>query len=155
VRKMMMEIGIMAMLSLLMAAKKKPVFGQLTLTGEMALDWLKDGSEIIAQKIMFGPIGAFPEYNVPEWAQDRCSVIAIMEHADGFSNAMLVSQGGVLKTLERLCVDWEAQGAKAYVEGKAHSARSVIEFEENQPKITFTRDESKGKFAPYEVKIES
>ncbi len=149
----MIEIAIMMLLSLLMAAKKKPVFGQLTLTGEMALDWLKDGSETVVQKIMFGPIGAFPEWNVPEWAQDRCKVIAIIVHADGFSNAMLVSQGGVLKTLERHCVDWESQGAKAYVEGKAHTARSVIEFEENQPKISFSRDESKGKFAPYEVTL--
>jgi len=151
----MNEIGIMVLLSLLMAGKKKPVFGQLTLTGEMALDWLKDGSEVIAQRILFGPIGAFPEWNVPEWAQDRCKVIAVIEHADGYSPALLVSQGGVLKTLERHCVDWEEQGAKAYIEGKGAAARSVIEFEENQPNLSFSRDSSKGKFAPYEVKIEA
>lgn len=152
---MMIEVMSLVLLSTLMAAKKKPVFGQLTLTGELALDWLKDGSETIVQKIMFGPIGAFPEYNVPEWAQDRCKVIGVIEHADGYSNPLLVSQGGVLKTLERMCCDWEEQGAKCYVEGKGAAARSVIEFDENQPQMKFTRDESKGKFAPYEVSVES
>ena len=64
-------IGLLLLLVIGLAGKKKPVFGQLTLTGELALDWLKDGSEIIAGKIMIGPCGAFPEYNVPDWASER------------------------------------------------------------------------------------
>lgn len=134
------------------AKKKQPVFGQLTLSGEMALDWLKDGSEIVAQTIKFGPIGAFPEYNVPEWAQDRCKVIVVIEHVDGYSNPLLVTQNGVIRNLERLCADWEANGANCSVEG--NPARSVIQFDADEPKLSFSRDSSKGKFAPYEVKVE-
>ncbi len=132
--------------------KKEPVFGQLTLTGEMALDWLKNGSSIKAAKLMFGPIGAFPEYNVPEWAQDRCNVIVVIMHVDGYTNPLLVTQNGVIRKLERLCADWEAEGANCSVEG--NPARSVIEFSTNEPELFFSRDETKGKFAPYEVRVE-
>ena len=132
-----------------MPAKKKSVFGQLTLGGDIALDWLKDGSETQAAKIMFGPVEVFEEYNVPDWAKERCGIIAIIESANG-ANPLLVSQGGVLKVLERHCADWEDQGAKCTA---AKNGKLTIEFDDNYPSIQFTRDESKGKFAPYVVTL--
>ena len=133
-----------------MPAKKKSVFGQLTLGGDIALDWLKDGSRIQARTIMFGPVDVFEEYNVPDWAKERCQLIVIIDSADG-ANSLLVSQNGVMKILERQCATWEEEGAKcsASKEGKLS-----IEFDDKCPTISFTRDESKGKFAPYEVKFE-
>ena len=140
-------------LALMMAAKKKPVFGQLTLSGEMALDWLKPGSKIIAGKIMFGNIGSFLEYNVPEWAQERASEIVIIVHANEHLNPLLVTQKSVMRALERMCVTWEEQGATCYVEKSGSSNRSVLEFQEDQIELEFLRDEKAGKFAPYTVNI--
>lgn len=132
-----------------MPAKKKSVFGQLTLGGDIALDWLKNGSEISVRSIMFGPTEVFEEYNVPDWAIERCQLIAIIESANG-ANSMLISQNGVLKTLERHCADWEEQGAKC---SASKDGKLTIEFDENHPTLAFARDESKGKFAPYEVSL--
>ena len=136
-----------------LAAKKKPVFGQLTLTGEMALDWLKNGSAIIAGRIMIGAIGSFPEYNVPEWAQDRSTDIAIIVHANEHLNPLLVTQKSVLRAIEIECVKWEEQGAKCYLEKSGSAQRAVLEFAENQIELKFTRDEKAGKFAPYEMEV--
>jgi len=36
--------------------KKKAVFGQLTLTGEVAVDWMKAGTEVTIGKVEIGPI---------------------------------------------------------------------------------------------------
>lgn len=54
---------------------KIPVFGQLTLTGELALDWMKPDTEIVTAKIEIGPVGAFDEYNVPEWASEKRAIL--------------------------------------------------------------------------------
>lgn len=137
----------------LLAAKKKPVFGQLTLTGEMALDWLKAGSSIVAGKIMIGQQGAFPEYNIPEWAQDRTSELAVIVHANTHMNPMLVTQKSVLRALEAKCVEWEAQGAECYVEKAGSAQRAVLEFGESQVELTFDRSKNGGKFAPYTMTI--
>jgi len=145
-------IGLLLVVGLIgLAGKKKPVFGQLTLTGELALDWLKDGSRIIAGKIMFGPCGAFPEYNVPEWAAERNDVVAVIVNANEQINPLLVTQKSVLKALELRCVDWETNGAKCMVEKSGATHRSVIEFAEDQPELVFERSKHGGKFAPYLV----
>lgn len=134
-----------------MPAKKKSVFGQLTLGGDIALDWLKDGSHIKARTIAFGPVEVFEEYNVPDWAKERCQLIAIIDSADG-ANSMLISQNGVLKVLERHCAEWEEQGAKC---SATKQGKLTIEFDDQCPTLSFARDESKGKFAPYEVTVEN
>lgn len=148
-------IGLLGLiLSLNLASKKKPVFGQLTLTGELALDWLKDGTEAIVHKIKIGKIGAFGEYNVPDWANERNNEIGVLIPANEFDNAILVTQKSVLRALEQRCCDWEAAGALAYLEGKGDAKRGVLEFQENQPKMVFKRAEKGGQFAPYIVEIE-
>ena len=56
-------IEIIALMSLipLVLAVKKPVFGQMTLTGDLAVDWVKSGIEnvITTAKIEFGSAMAF------------------------------------------------------------------------------------------------
>lgn len=150
---MITKIVLSCLLVTLLAAKKKPVFGQLTLTGEMALDWLKPGSSIVAGKIMIGQQGAFPEYNIPEWAQDRTSELAIIVHANEHLNPMLVTQKSVLRALEFKCVEWEAEGAHCYVEKAGSAQRAVLEFGENQVQLNFDRSKNGGKFAPYTMWI--
>ena len=128
---------------------KKPVFGQLTLTGELALDWMKPDTEVIVAKIEIGPIGAFPEYNVPEWASERSGDIGLIHDANHYANPILVTQRSILRALEIYCVEMEEQGANTAVEMNGTAQKGVIIFEENCPKLKFTRDKKAGQFAPY------
>ena len=150
----MQEIVIMmSIISLVLATKKatKPVFGQLTLTGDLALDWMKNEMEIIIGKIMIGPMGAFPEFNVPDWANERSGDIGIIYHANSFANPVLVTQRSILRALEIWCVEQEAKGAETLVEKKGSGKRGVLIIHEGNPTLRFTRDLEKGKFAPYEI----
>ncbi|AXH78301.1 MAG: hypothetical protein [Circular genetic element sp.] len=132
---------------------EKPVFGQLTLTGELALDWMKPDTEVVVAKIEIGPIGAFPEYNVPEWAAERTGDIGLIHPANNFMNPILVTQRSVLRALEYWCVEMETKGCKTSVEKSGSAQKGVLVIEENEPTLIFTRDESKGQFAPYEMEI--
>tara|TARA_R110001599_G_scaffold208606_2_gene405791 strand:- start:1 stop:426 length:426 start_codon:yes stop_codon:yes gene_type:complete len=131
----------------------KPVFGQLTLTGELALDWMKPDTEVTVAKVEIGPIGAFPNYNVPDWAAERTGDIGLIHPANNFANPILVTQRSVLRALEFWCVDMEAAGCPSSVEKSGSAQKGVLEIEENHPILIFTRDTSKGQFAPYEMEI--
>lgn len=134
-----------------MTKKKKPVFGQLTLTGELALDWMKNETETEVARIEIGPIGAFQNYNVPDWAAEKTGEIALLHAPNQFSNPILVTQRSILRLLEIWCVEKEAEGAKTSV-GTAHGVQfGVLELEEDSVKLKFWRDESKGKFSPYQM----
>jgi len=134
-----------------MPAKKKPVFGQLTLTGELAVDWMKPDTEVIIGKVEIGPIGAFQEYNVPEWANERTGDIGLIHTTNKYDNPVLVTQRSILRALEFFCVDMEANGCKTEVVSKNGSSKGVLYIEEKNPTYKFTRDETKGQFAPYEM----
>ena len=94
--------------------KKKPVFGQLTLTGELALDWMKNNTEATVARIDIGPIGAFQNYNVPEWAAEKTGEIAILHNPNQFSNPILVTQRSILRALEIFCVEQEENGGRKF-----------------------------------------
>jgi hypothetical protein len=135
--------------------EKKPVFGQLTLTGEMALDWMKNGMEIEVAVIDIGPIGAFQSYNVPDWASERSGDIAILHKPNKFDNPVLVTQRSILRHLEIWCVEQEANGATTSVETEYGVQFGRLELNDNPVQLRFTRDETKGKFAPYEMEVVS
>lgn len=148
---MLMETVILGLLLVGLAKKKESVFGQLTLTGSMALDWLKPGTKIQAQKIMFGVINSFLEYDMPDWAKERNEQVVVVQPV-GPGNPLLITQNGVMKSLEAQCVIWESEGANCTVEQTDGAPRHVIAFDESV-QIEFKRDLKAGKFAPYEVKI--
>lgn len=132
---------------------KIPVFGQLTLTGELALDWMKPDTEIVTAKIEIGPVGAFDEYNVPEWASEKTGDIGLIHNANKFANPVLVTQRSILRALEIWCVEMEAKGATTEVVQSGASQKGVLIIEEDCPTLKFTRDETKGQFAPYELEV--
>ena len=131
--------------------KKKPVFGQLTLTGELALDWMKNGMEVSVARVDIGPIGAFQNYNVPEWAAEKTGEIAILHNPNQFANPVLVTQRSILRQLELWCVEKEAEGATTSVEKAFKVQFGRLELEEESVILKFSRDETKGQFAPYEM----
>tara|TARA_R110002012_G_scaffold176171_1_gene341050 strand:- start:14 stop:427 length:414 start_codon:yes stop_codon:yes gene_type:complete len=136
-----------------MAKKKMPVFGQLTLTGELALDWMKSGTEVIVGKVEIGPIGAFPEYNVPDWANERTGDIGLIHTTNSYDNPILVTQRSILRALEIWCVEMETKGCTTEVVKKGEAMKGVLMVEENNPTLSFVRDETKGQFAPYEMTV--
>lgn len=149
-QKKMMEIIAISVILLGMAAKKKPVFGQLTLTGEMALDWMKNGMEVTVAKVAIGPIGFFQDFNVPDWAGEKTGDIALIFLPNEYANPILVTQRSILRALEVWCVQQESKGAKASIEKKFKCQAGVLTIEENHPTLKFSRDE-KIKFSTYEI----
>ena len=133
--------------------ENKPVFGQLTLTGEMALDWMKNNMEIEVARIDIGPIGAFQGYNVPDWASERSGDIAILHKPNKFDNPVLVTQRSILRHLELWCVAMEANGATTSVETEYGVQFGRLDLNDESIKLLFSRDESKGKFAPYTMEV--
>jgi len=100
---------------------------------------------------MIGPMGAFPEFNVPDWANERSGDIGVIYHANSFANPVLVTQRSILRALEIWCVEQEAKGAETLVEKKGSGKRGVLIIHEGNPTLKFLRDLEKGKFAPYEI----
>ena len=134
-----------ALYCVLAAKKKKPVFGQLTLSGQMAVNYLKPGMEVTARKItFFNPQLMTEDWNLPEWVMHK-TVIALIFPLSEWENPIMVNQASVLKWLESQCVDWESKGATV----SSTSVESIIEFDTNHPEMAFNRDEKAGKFAPY------
>lgn len=148
----MMMIGIMALLG---AAKKTktPVFGQLTLTGEKAVDWVKPDSTITARKIHMGSANMFEEYNLPDWAKEK-GIVALIFPLSEWGNPMLVTQKSILRVLEASCVDWEAKGSAVNVLKVGGGQIAEIIFSENEPQLTFIRPKNAKQFDPYKVAIE-
>jgi len=153
---MIEQLMIACALALLMAAKKKktPVFGQMTLTGEKALDWLKNGTIVQARKIWIGSTGMAEEYNLPDWAKDK-GIIAMIFPIDEWANPILVTQKSVLRVLEAKCAEWEAAGATVNILTNALMGQiGEIIFEENQPRMEFIRPEDGPTYAPYRIAFE-
>lgn len=135
-------------------AKKLPVFGQLTLTGEMALDWLKPGLHVaVRQWEMASPEYYRELYNLPEWAYEKTTV-GIIHPVDKWANKILVTQTSVLRQIEAAMAGFEENGADVEVVSKSGMQCAKILFEENMPMFKFDRDEKAGKFAPYIVEFE-
>ena len=153
----MIEYAIIAVIIAINMAKKKtatPVFGQMTLTGEKALDWLKNGTEVTARKIWIGSVGMADEYNLPDWAKDK-GIIAMIFPIDEWANPILVTQKSVLRVLEAKCAEWEAAGAIVNILTNAVGGQiGEIIFEEDQPKMEFIRPEDGPTYAPYRIAFE-
>jgi hypothetical protein len=146
---------IVALLSLGAAKKlpKNPVFGQMTLTGEKALDWLKSsecekkaGFSIVVEKILFCDPGTVKSqgWNIPEWAMEKVAVAILFPR--GYAvNPVLVYAKSAVMGIERLCADWEAQGVQ--VTPKGHGGE--VDFVDQAVELVFRR--GSGKFDPYIV----
>lgn len=153
---MIENIVMMSIAMALLGATKKgkmPVFGQMTLTGEKAVDWVKNESKITARKIWMGAADLMQDYNLPEWAKEK-GICALIFPADEWGNPMLVSQKSILKILEAKCCEFEASGATVNILKVMNGQLAEIIFEENQPTFEFLRPKNAKQFDPYKVVIE-
>lgn len=154
----MIEAMIMiAILALLGLVDKKPVFGQMTLTGQKALDWLKNGTNVQARKIWMGNTNLFDsDWNMPQWALDK-GVCALIFPANEYDNPILVTQKSVLRVIEAKCMEWEAEGCAVNIltiSGSGATGQiAEILFEENGPIMDFKRDPEGPTYAGYETEF--
>ena len=148
---MIAETMILSIISLVLATKnKKPVFGQLTLDGQKALDWMKNGLEIVPRAIEFGHVVAFTdEWKIPEWADGIIAIILPLNDGD---RPVLITQKSALRILESKCADWEAAGANTSTKKINGAVVSIIDFGDHEMRLTFRRTGQK-KFDPYTVNI--
>lgn len=147
---------IMSVILLFLAAKKKPVFGQMTLTGDLALDWVKQGEELVLKprKIEFAPAEIYAEdYNVPEWHMDK-GLVALIWPQSEWGNPVFVTQKSILKPLEAQCAAWEEKGATCSVVKYGKATIGRIEFDDAPPTIKIFKDQAAKQFAPYQVNFE-
>ena len=150
---MNLMIATVAVLALVGLAKnKKPVFGQLTLTGEKALDWLKTadaekegGISFAFQRIrmVLTETLASEGWNVPDWKEGRTWTALGFLAEPEYANPIWIHQRSAVQELERRMADWEAQGAT--VDDKS----MTIDFGDGVKTLNFQRGE--GKFARYTV----
>ena len=150
----MYELIMITILALCGAAKKNkmPVFGQMTLTGEKAVDWVKHESKIQARKIWMGAGTLFPEFNLPDWAIEK-GIVALVFPIDEYQNPMLVTQKSILKILEANCCEWETAGCATNVLKVQMGQVLEILFAENEPTFEFLRPKNAKQFDPYKVVI--
>ena len=152
----MIELTIMMMIMALLGAAKKakmPVFGQMTLTGEKALDWMKNETVITTRKIEMGAAPLFDGWNMPDWAKEK-GIVALLYPIDEWANPVLVTQKSILRVLEAKCAEWEAAGAAVTIMKVQLGQIAVIEFDENQPRMEFLRPADGPTYAPYRIVFE-
>jgi|TARA_R110000823_G_C15923505_1_gene498878 hypothetical protein len=149
----MYEILIMtALYSLLVAKKRMPVFGQLTLTGDLALDWVKNGTLSSVSKIQIGAAALFDDFNMPEWAKEK-GVVALLWPVDEYANPILVTQKSILRVIEAKCCEWEAAGADVSTVKRKLGHVGQVCFTENHPTFEFIRPENAKQYDPYKVVV--
>ena len=160
----MIEIlRIIAALSLvaLMAGRKKkePVFGQLTLSSELALEYLKssmDGfSRHVAKIIWITPLEAQAKgYSIPDWVVQNFekfewSSIVFDENTNVLP--LFVYQKSALQKLESKLAEFEADGAEIT---QVSPREMVVEFGDRACSMRFWRNEKGGKFAQYYLEVD-
>ena len=152
---MIAETIMITILALCGAAKKAkmPVFGQMTLTGEKAVDWVKPEARITARKIWMGAGALFHDFNLPDWAKEK-GICALIFPLDEWGNPMLVTQKSILRILEAKCCEFEASGATVNILKVSAGQLAEIIFEENEPTFEFVRPKNAKQFDPYKVIIE-
>jgi len=136
------------------AEDKKSIFGQMTLIGLMALDWLKpEGKTTFVKTIMMGEPEAFTDrFYIPEWAMKK-PCIAILFDLDKFVQPLLVSQKSALEWLETMAMEWDGACGKAVlhnVDGKQYCELSLDDGEERLINI---KKSGKKQFDKYTCKI--
>lgn len=152
----MIEYIIISIAMALLGAAKKgkmPVFGQMTLTGEKAVDWVKPEAKITAAKIWMGAGALMQDFNLPEWAKEK-GICALIFPADEWGNPMLVTQKSILRILEAKCSEFEEAGATVNILKVMKGQLAEIIFEENQPTFEFIKPKNAKQFDPYKVVIE-
>jgi len=154
--KNMIEIMILTALYCVLAAKKKTVFGQMTLRATKALEYLKTTPEPMKRTVTrftwIHKIRAeVEEWELPSWVleNEKYDWVCILDVEDGLP--FLVYQKSALRAIEAHLMKLEAQGAK--IETKHQAQVMTIDLGEDSIEFSAWRNPNGGKFAPFNVTI--
>lgn len=134
------------------ATKKR--FGQVTLSGTQALDWVKPGRTAHPLGVTMGTGASLEDagYRIPDWAKDKDAwVIHQRDDPTGESprTPVLVTQRSIIRSLDKWASAAEDDGAKA--DDDEYGNVTLMVSEDIVTVWTFTR--GSGKFAPYIVEV--
>lgn len=157
----MIEIALIIAAMALMAGKKKvktPIFGQLTLTNDLALEYLKsslDGFTRRATRIIWiTPLEAQAKgYSVPDWViqnYEKFEWSAIVYDESNDVLPLFVYQNSALQELEKLLAQFESNGAEIVQDSPR---QMTITFGDTPCVMRFWRNEKGGKFARYHLEV--
>lgn len=132
-----------------MPRKKAAIWKQVTLNRKLALEYCRSGSRVKATRIEFGRALDFGEkYEMPEWAVQGNKDCMILHDVNRGKMPLLVTSAPAQRFIIDFVVQAEENGAAASTDG---GVMSIDLEEENAPSWKFFKDESAGKWAPYQV----
>jgi len=147
---------IIMILMILNAAKKTSIFGQLTLSNNRALNYVKENDKIEIGKIEMGDATAFEnDYNLPTsesvgW--DCAGMIAILFTTQDGELPYLVTQSTILSWLDSEAAEWEHTTGNI-AKGISRNKKAIFQlvFGKEKPTVEFIRMKNvkNKKMAPY------
>jgi len=153
----MIEATLMIALYCLMAAKKKTVFGQMTLRSTKALEYLKTTTEPMKKAVVrftwIHKIRAETDgWDLPHWvmSNEKHDWVCILDVVDGIP--FLVYQKSALRRLEEHLMKLESDGAT--VESKHRGQVLTVDLGDSSTEVSFWRNPNGGQYAPFVVQFE-
>ena len=158
-----MEIGTLIIGSMMLLAmagrKKKPVFGQMTLTAVKALEFLKTSDKPFVrqvQKIIWIQKHEAEKdgWDVPHWvleSEKHNWTVILVDESQG-ELPLFVYQTSALQLIEAKLMSLEADGAKI---DQINPRRMEIDMGDDSVKMSLWRNPKGGKFARYHVEFDS
>ena len=144
---------IIAALYCVCAAKKKPVFGQMTLKATKALEYLKTTTEPITKNVTsflwVHKIRADVEdWELPSWVMenDKYDWVCICMCSEGLP--FLIYQKSALREIEAHLMKLEADGATIKMDKKN---MMTVDLGDDSVDMSLWRNPNGGKFAPFNV----
>jgi hypothetical protein len=144
---------IISALVLVLAASKKSYVFQQTLLGSNAVEWLKPGVEVIAEKMTFGLGTALFDlgWNIQEWNLEKNCVLIF--HKGGMM-PLLVSSRDVVNFFAVVANAWLDAEAEVISQGKNEDQTDTIGRPDGVKELLYKIDRGEGKFDPYYVVVD-
>jgi len=154
-------IGALCLVALMAGKKKekKMFFGQMTLSDNIALEYLKSRTEGFVRQashlFWITPLEAQAKgYSVPTWVienYEKFEWSVIIYDVDKTVLPLFVYQKSALQGIERFLSKMEAEGASIE---QTNPRQMVVDFGDVGCEIKIWRNENGGKFASYHVEVD-
>ena len=132
-----------------MPSKKKAIWKQVTLNRKLALEYCRSGSRVKATRIEFGRALDFEEkYEMPEWSIQGNKDCMILHDVNRGKMPLLVTSAPAQRFIIDFIVEAEENGA---ITEQKKNIMSIDLEEDVAPAWKFVKDETAGKWAPYQV----
>ena len=141
----------MMLIALVAMAKKKSYVWQQTLGGSKAVEWLKPGMQVVAEKLTFGlgtdliDLG----FNIQDWNLEKNCVL--IWYKGGVMPLLCASQS-VVNFFGEVANEWLEKGSAKSVVSKDNT--DTIGRPDEAKEFLYKLDRGAGQFDPYFVEVE-